>query len=90
MITLSKTDYLIYRECRKSAWLKIHWPDVFQESGLSEFDKAIIESGNEVEGVARNLFPKGVLIERRDWNPPSPTLQIKHVALFFKMTFMLL
>lgn len=50
MITVSKTDYLIYRECNKNAWLKIHRPEVFYQSELSEFDKAIIETGNEVEG----------------------------------------
>ena len=66
MVILSKTDYLIYRECRKNAWLKIHRPNVFNKSELSEFDKAIIETGNVVEQYARQLFPGGVMIEGRD------------------------
>ena len=64
-LTLSKTDYILYRECPKNAWFKIHKPDVYYASGLSDFEKAIIETGNEVELVARQLFPEGKLIEGR-------------------------
>lgn len=63
---LSKTDYILFRECPKNVWYKIHKPDVYSESELSEFEKSIMETGNEVELVARKLFPNGVLIERRD------------------------
>lgn len=65
-ITLSKTDYIFYRECPKNVWYKIHKPDVYSQLELSEFEKSIMETGNEVELVARKLFPTGVLIERRD------------------------
>src|SRR3989338_345464 len=65
-ITLTKTDYILYRECPKNVWYKIHKPDVYSESELSEFEKSIMEIGNEVELVARKLFPTGILIERRD------------------------
>ncbi len=64
--TLSKTDYLLYRECPKNVWYKIHKPDVYSRSELSEFEKSIIETGNEVELVARKLFPTGILIEGRN------------------------
>ncbi len=63
--TLSKTDYILYRECPKNAWFKINKPDLYFQSELSEFEKVIIETGNEVELVARKLFPEGVLIEGR-------------------------
>lgn len=65
MITVSKTDYILYRECAKNVWYKIHKPEIWNESELSEFEKAIIETGNEVELVARKLFPAGFLIEGR-------------------------
>src|SRR3989344_387379 len=65
-ITLSKTDYILYRECPKNVWYKIHKPDIYSESELSEFEKSIMETDNEVELVARKLFPSGILIERRD------------------------
>lgn len=64
--TLTKTDYILYRECPKNVWYKIHKPDIYTESELSEFEKSIMETGNEVELVARKLFPGGILIERRD------------------------
>ncbi len=64
-ITLSKTDYLIFRECKKNAWYKIHDPEIYNSGELSDFEKQIIETGNEVELVARGLFPSGVLIEGR-------------------------
>ncbi len=65
-LNLSKTDYLLYRECPQNVWYKIHMPDIYSQSELSEFEKSIIETGNEVELVARKLFPTGILIERRD------------------------
>jgi hypothetical protein len=65
-MTLSKTDYILYRECPQNVWFKVHRPDVYFASELSEFEKTIIETGNEVELVARELFPKAFLIEGRD------------------------
>lgn len=65
-ITLSKTDYILYRECPKNVWYKIHKPDIYSQSELSDFEKSIMEIGNEVEQIARKLFPTGILIERRD------------------------
>jgi len=65
-MALSKTDYLIYRECKKNAWMKIHKADVYNSQPLSDFEKMIIKTGGEVELSARKLFPSGVLIEGRD------------------------
>ncbi len=64
-VTVSKTDYILYRECKKNAWYKIHKPKIYAAQELSEFEKQIIETGNEVELVARQLFPGGVLLEGR-------------------------
>jgi len=63
---LTKTDYILYRECSKNVWYKIHKPDIYSQFELSDFEKSIIETGNEVEQIARKLFPAGILIERRD------------------------
>ncbi|MEK7478493.1 MAG: DUF2779 domain-containing protein [Patescibacteria group bacterium] len=65
MLTISKTDYILFRECKKNVWLKMHRPDIYDKSELSEFEKSIIETGNEVEFLARKLFSAGVLIEGR-------------------------
>src|SRR3989344_8432312 len=63
---LSKTDYILFRECPKNVWYKIHQPDIYYKAKLSEFEKHIIETGNEVELVARQLYPGAVLVEGRD------------------------
>jgi hypothetical protein len=63
---LSKTNFLIYRDCGKNAWLKIHKPDIYYKYPLSAFEEGIIKTGNEVDKLARELFPNGVLIEDRE------------------------
>ena len=63
---LTKTDYLLYRECPKNAWYKIQKPEWYAKSELTEFEKLIMETGNEVEKIARKLFPHGVLVSYRD------------------------
>ena len=62
---LTKTDYLIYKNCEKNAWLKIHKPDVYFATPISSFDKTIIETGNEVDILAKDLFPNGLTISDR-------------------------
>lgn len=74
MITVSKTDYILYRECAKDAWFKIHQPELYFSKELSEFAKALIETGNEVELEARKLFSDGILIEGRDEKAQQETL----------------
>lgn len=66
MSPISKTDFLVFCECSKNAWIKIHKRDVYESFPLSEFEKSIIQTGNEVEEYARTLFPGGVLVEGRD------------------------
>lgn len=61
---LSKTNYLIWRDCRHNAWIKVNARDVYHAKPLSAFDQAIIETGNEVDVLARGLFPGGVEISR--------------------------
>jgi len=63
---LTKTNFLIYKDCAKNAWLKVHKPDIYFSKPLSVFDEGIIETGNEVDILARELFPNGVLLEDRD------------------------
>lgn len=59
---LTKTDYLIYKDCAKNAWLKVNKPDIYFSKPLSTFDQGIIETGNEVDLLARDLFKGGFLI----------------------------
>ena len=93
--TVTKTDYILWRECHKNVWYKKYKPEVYNGQKLSEFEKAIIETGNEVELVARQLFPAGILIEGRqevDQKLTQDLLAKKSSVLFqpifFKKSFL--
>lgn len=47
-------------------WLKLHRPELLEKFELSEFEKNLVEQGNEVESYARNLFPGGIEVIERD------------------------
>ena len=52
---VSKTDYMRWQECPKNAWLAIHKPDFYYSFEPSEFELALRETGEKVEGIARGL-----------------------------------
>ncbi len=52
----------MWRACSKNAWLRKHKPDLYYATELTEFEQSVIDMGIEVEQVARQLFPQGVLI----------------------------
>jgi hypothetical protein len=60
--SISKIDYILWRACAKNAWLRIYRPDVYCSTELTEYEQCIMEMGIEVEGVARRLFPDGVIV----------------------------
>jgi Domain of unknown function(DUF2779) len=62
MSVITKTDYVLWRECAKNAWLKLHRPDVYFATELTEFEQSVIDAGTDVEVVARRLFADGVLV----------------------------
>ena len=66
MKKLTKTDFILYKECTKNVWLKWHMPDEYIKFEISEFEKALGVMGIEVENEARKLFPNGILVEGRD------------------------
>ncbi len=59
-MNISKTTFQDYLFCAKNVWLKLHKPELLEEFALSEFERHLVEQGNEVELHARNLFPNGV------------------------------
>ena len=61
---LSKTNYLVYRDCAHNAWVKVHNPELYRAQPLPAFDHAIIENGNDLDDRARQLVPRGILIRR--------------------------
>jgi hypothetical protein len=63
---ISKTNFITYLDCSKNAWLKIHKPDIYKQYPISSFERNIIDTGNEIDLLARNLFPGGVAVSSRD------------------------
>jgi hypothetical protein len=63
MTYISKTDYVLWRACPKNAWLRIHKPELYYSIELTEYEQSIVDMGIDVERVARNLFPQGILVE---------------------------
>jgi hypothetical protein len=62
---LSKTEYIMYRECPNNTWVRRHRPDIHGQYEMSEFEQSLADMGNEVEELARGMFPGGYLVERR-------------------------
>ncbi|MFA5778157.1 MAG: DUF2779 domain-containing protein [Candidatus Paceibacterota bacterium] len=84
---LTKTDYLIYKDCAKNAWLKIHKPDIYFAKPLSAFDQGIIETGNEVDILARDLFPNGVLVSDRSAVEETKQLVKSQTPIIYQPVF---
>ena len=57
--SISKTDYILWRDCAKNAWLRIHKPDVYYSNELTEYEQSVMEMGIEVERVARGSTRHG-------------------------------
>jgi hypothetical protein len=83
---LSKTNYLVYRDCAHNAWVKVHKPEVYHAEPLSVFEQAIIEVGNDVDVRAREVFPGGVLIRRGD-AVGTAELVAQHTPVLYQPVF---
>ncbi len=86
---ISKTQFLEFLFCPKNLWLKIHRPELSGKFELSEFEKHIIEQGNEVESCARNLFPNGIEVKStgEDACRDTERLMVSKVPTIFQSTF---
>lgn len=62
---LSKTNFMVWRDCRHDAWMKVHRPAIYNAVPLSDFDQSIIDGGNEVDMLAREVFVGGVTVPRK-------------------------
>ena len=89
MIYVSKTDYLLWRACPKNAWLRIHKPDIYNSNELTEYDQAVIDMGIDVELVARNLFPEGIVVAgpRKEAHHTTLKLLASHAGTLFQAVF---
>jgi len=86
---ISKTTFLEFQMCPKNTWLKLHRPEMLREFALSEFDLHLVEQGNEVEVVARNLWPGGVMVGLggEEGCRETERLMASNVSAIFQATF---
>ncbi|MEK7644975.1 MAG: DUF2779 domain-containing protein [Patescibacteria group bacterium] len=87
MFLLSKTNFLTCLDCAKNAWLKIHRPDIYKKYPLSAFELNIIDTGNQIDELARGLFPGGVLVEFRDDTELTKKLMAAKTAVIYQPVF---
>src|SRR5665213_2170114 len=62
MLPISKSTFLQFQICPKDTWLRLHRPELVETFTLTEFEKRLLEQGNEVEACARQLFHDAVLV----------------------------
>lgn len=55
---ITKSDYLLFKQCPKSLWLQKNNASIIQNSN----NHSRIDKGNEVTELARGLFPNGTLV----------------------------
>ncbi len=79
---LSKTTYLLSLECEQNAWVKVHLPEVFNGYPLSDFEQNIIETGNEIDILARDLFPGGTLVAKGDVENTQKLIEAKTKVIY--------
>ncbi len=88
-MNISKTIFLDYLYCPKNMWLKLHRPVLLEKFQLSEFERHLMQQGNEVESCARNLFPGGIAVSSNGEDACHETIRLmdSKVATIFQATF---
>lgn len=86
---VSKTLFQEFIFCPKNIWLKLHKPELLQKFKLSDYELHLIEQGNEVESVARGLFPAGVLVSESGERAVADTIRLmaEKSSAIFQATF---
>lgn len=74
--TLSKSDFLKYRVCPSYFWLWKNKPELVPEDSPAEVRENKFEQGNQIELIARELFPDGVLVQGYNTQAVSHTEQM--------------
>lgn len=87
---ISKTTFLQFQVCNKDTWFRLHRPDLVEKFAPTEFEKHLLELGNEVESYARRLFPEGVLVTETGDQALAQTraLMASGTRVIFQATFL--
>jgi len=73
---ITKSDYLKFLTCPDYFWFHKKKPEVLTKEQISDFQKELIKSGQEVEAWGRKLFPSGVLVESREEQAVTDTKRL--------------
>ena len=87
--TISKSDYILWRECPNNVWVKKHKPEEYAKFEVSEFEQSLAEMGNDVEALARGMFPNGYLVNKRSEGAQDLTKKLiaEHHPVIFQAVF---
>ncbi len=90
MLPISKSTFLQFQICPKDTWLRLYKPELVESFILTDFDKHLLEQGNEVELYARQLFPNGVLVTATDDEAVEETRRLiaEGTEAIFQATFL--
>ena len=83
---INKSDYIRWRECSKNAWLKIHRPDIFYSFELSDFEKGLMKTGNEVDKLSQRYIPDGKIFHIGDVQESKKVVE-KRVPVLYHPVF---
>ena len=72
---ITKTDYMDFLKCEKNVWLRKNKPYLFEGIQQGAYEGFIQQEGNEVDVIARDLFPDGLFIPSIEEDPISATLK---------------
>lgn len=75
-MSLSKSDFLKYRTCPSYFWLWKNKPDLIPDESTQEVRDNKFEQGNQVETIARKLFPRGLLVDGYNTQAQANTIKL--------------
>lgn len=86
---ITKRVFAEFQDCPKDVWLRLNKPEFLDACKLSDFEKYLMEQGNEVEAHARKLFPGGVEVLTRGEEARQETLKLmeQKIPTIFQATF---
>ena len=87
---ISKSTFLNFQICPKDTWLRLHRRDLVETFAPTDFERHLLEQGNEVEAHARRLFPDGVLIPSSGEDAAAETQRLMdaNTNTLFQATFL--
>lgn len=75
---LSKSDYLMGLDCVKALWLKKNRKELMPE--YDEATSATFEIGNQVQDLARDFYPGGIMVEAESWDVENGSKLTKELS----------